>query len=180
MEKNPWLTLDLQVVYNNPWIQVSHRNVINPSGGKGIYGIVHFKNLAVGVIPIDEEDHTWLVGQYRYALGRYSWEIPEGGCPLGDSPLAAAQRELREETGPQAGHWEELLRTDLSNSVTDEEGVIFVARQLSQGTATPEPTEALQLRRLPVQEAINMVLQGEITDALSVMSLLRLAMQRTG
>jgi 8-oxo-dGTP pyrophosphatase MutT (NUDIX family) len=179
MAKNPWQTLDIRLVYDNPWIQVTHRNVINPAGGRGIYGMVHFKNLAVGVIPIDAEGYTWLVGQYRYALDRYSWEIPEGGCPLGTPPLEAGRRELREETGLVAAHWEELLQADLSNSVTDEQGIIFIARQLSQGQAAPEDTEDLQVKRLPLREAIDMVLQGQITDALSVMGLLKLAAQTT-
>lgn len=171
--ENPWQTLSTKTVYENPWIAVSHREVLNPSGNEGIYGVVHFKNLAIGVVPLDEHGNTWLVGQYRYALDLYSWEIPEGGCPLGTSPLAAAKRELLEETGITAAKWEPVLDCHVSNSVTNEAGTIFLARELSFGTAEPEETEQLQVRKLPLQEAVEMVLRGEITDSLSVMGLLR-------
>ena len=171
---NPWQTLSTQTVYDNPWIEVTHREVINPSGGRGIYGLVHFKNLAVGVIPIDEQGHTWLVGQYRYPLNRYSWEIPEGGCPAGEDPEAAARRELLEETGLTTGKLRLLQRMDVSNSVSDEQALIYVAQDLQAGEATPEETEQLQVKRVPLQEAFDMVLRGEITDSLSVVGLLRL------
>ncbi len=172
---NPWKTLSEKTIYDNRWISLSHREVINPNGGNGIYGLVHFKNTAIGIIPIDEEDHTWLVGQYRYALGRYSWEIPEGGCPLGQDPLEGARRELLEETGITARHWRKLLDMDLSNSVTDETGSVYLATGLTFGAAAPEETEDLQLRRVPFREALDMVLDGRITDSLSVAGILRLA-----
>lgn len=175
---NPWKTNSVLEKYNNPWIQVTHRDVINPSGGAGIYGLVHFKNVAVGVVPVDEEGYTWLVGQYRYTLEQYHWEIPEGGCPAHESFLAAAQRELVEETGMTAQEWIPLLEAHLSNSVTDEYCVCFVARGLNQGTAMPEETEQLTLRRLPLEEAVGMVLRGDITDAVSVMALLKVWVQR--
>lgn len=171
--ENPWQTLSKKTVYENPWIAVSHRAVLNPAGNEGIYGVVHFKNLAIGVIPVDEHGNTWLVGQYRYALDLYSWEIPEGGCPLGTSPLEAAKRELLEETGITAAQWEPILDCHVSNSVTNEAGKIFLARELSFGTAEPEETEQLEVKKLPLQEAVDMVLRGEITDSLSVMGLLR-------
>jgi 8-oxo-dGTP pyrophosphatase MutT (NUDIX family) len=171
--QNPWQTRTQQAVYDNPWINVTHRQVINPSGGDGIYGVVHFKNVAVGIVPLDEHGYTWLVGQYRYTLEQYCWEIPEGGAPLGTSTLEAAQRELLEETGITARHWVPLLELHTSNSVTDEYGVAYVARGLSYGDAQPEETEALQLRRLPLSEAVDMVLRGDITDALSMVALLK-------
>lgn len=170
---NPWTTLETQLVYDNKWIQVTHRAVLNPAGNPGIYGVVHFKNLAVGIVPLDEEDHTWLVGQYRYTLNAYTWEIPEGGCPAGEDPLAAAQRELSEETGLQARHWHQILDIHPSNSVTDEVGLAFLARGLTLGEAAPEETEQLQLRRLPFATAVDMVLSGAITDALSMAALLQ-------
>lgn len=160
-------------VYDNPWIQVTHRDVVNPSGGKGIYGVVHFKNVAIGIVPLDSEGFTWLVGQYRYTLGRYSWEIPEGGGPLQQPPLESAQRELLEETGIRAQHWTPILEMHLSNSVTDEYSVAYVAQNLSFEAAQPEETEQLEVRRVLFTEAIRMVLEGEITDALSVAALLK-------
>ena len=173
MTNNPWQTLAINQVYDNPWIQVTHRNVINPSGGAGIYGMVHFKNTAIGILPIDNEGYTWLVGQFRYPLGQYSWEIPEGGGLLTEPLLAAAQRELLEETGIRAHRWTPLLEMHLSNSVSDEFGIIYLAQELEFGTAQPEETEQLQVRRLPFAEAVELVLQGEITDSLSVAALLK-------
>lgn len=170
---NPWQTHTEEERYANPWIRVTHRTVTNPSGGPGIYGVVHFRNVAIGIMPLDTEGYTWLVGQYRYTLGQYHWEIPEGGCPLGTSPLASAQRELLEETGITAARWTPLLETHLSNSVTDEYGVCFVAQDLSFGEAEPEETEQLHVRRLPFSEVVEMVLSGEITDSLSVMAILK-------
>ena len=172
--KNPWKTLDNKIAYDNPWIKVTHRNVINPSGNPGIYGHVHFKNIAVGVIPLDEHNNTWLVGQYRYTLDQYTWEIPEGGCPHGEDPLAAAQRELQEETGIVANNWELLLDLHTSNSVTDEYGVAYVARELEFGESSPEETEDLQVKKLPFEEAYQMVMSGAITDVLSMVAILKL------
>jgi len=171
--KNPWQTLNKKLVYENPWIAVSHREVLNPAGNEGIYGVVHFKNLAVGVVPLDDHLQTWLVGQYRYTLNQYSWEIPEGGCPLGTSPLESAQRELLEETGITAAGWDLILDFHTSNSVTDEAGKVYIARDLSFGEAQPEETELLKIKKLPFQEALEMVFRGEITDSLSIMGLLR-------
>lgn len=173
MENNPWKTLSIKEVYSNPWISITHREVINPSGNPGIYGLVHFKNLAVGIVPLDENQNTWLVGQYRYALDQYSWEIPEGGGSHGTPPLEAAQRELLEETGITAQRWTKILDLHTSNSVTDETGLVFVAQELSLGEAMPEETEQLQLRKLPFAEALQMVMNGEITDSLSMVALMK-------
>ena len=172
-QDNPWTTLSTKTPYENPWIRVEHSDVLTPAGTAGIYGVVRFKNLAVGIVPIDQEGYTYLVGQFRYALGRYSWEIPEGGCPLGTDALATAKRELQEETGLSANEWTTLLETDLSNSVSDEEGIIFLAQGLVQGQASPEDTEELAVKRVPFAEAYQMVLAGEIRDSLSVMGILR-------
>lgn len=172
--KNPWQTLQNKVVYENQWIRVEHRDVINPAGGKGIYGLVHFKNLAIGIVPLDEQNNTWLVGQYRYTLNQYSWEIPEGGGSPDVDPVESAQRELLEETGIRAKTWTKILDVHISNSVTDEYGLAFVARDLSFGESQPEDTEQLRLRKLPFEEAVEMVIRGEITDSLAMVSILKL------
>ncbi|MBX7207517.1 MAG: NUDIX hydrolase [Verrucomicrobiaceae bacterium] len=174
---NPWKTLSSREVYSNPWIRVREDQVINPSGKPGIYGVVEYKNRAVGVIPIDDEGHTWLVGQYRYTHDRYEWEIPEGGCPEGEELLDCAARELLEETGIIAREFEMILDgIQLSNSVSDEKAYIFVARDLSFVGAAPEDTEKIEVRRVPLTQAIDMALRGEILDAMSVVGLLRVAL----
>lgn len=170
---NNWQTLSSAQQYDNPWISVTEHQVINPGGGKGIYGVVHFKNLAIGIIPIDEKGYTWLVGQYRYPLDQYSWEIPEGGGKLGIDPLASAQRELLEETGLKAAKWTEIQRMHLSNSVSDELAIIYLAETLSQHEAEPEETEELAIRKVHFTEAYEMVQQGLITDSMSVAAILK-------
>jgi 8-oxo-dGTP pyrophosphatase MutT (NUDIX family) len=176
MITNPWKTLAKRDIYENNWIKLEEHDVINPAGGNNIYGKVHFKNIAIGIIPVDEEGNTWLVGQYRYTLNAYSWEIPEGGGPLGIPPLESAQRELREETGLIAKKWEHLLTLHNSNSVTDEVALIYLAEDLEQGEDDLEETEAdLVVKKLPLQEAIAMVMRGEITDSMSVAGLLKIA-----
>lgn len=171
-----WKTKSAAVVYENPWISVSHNEVITPKGTEGIYGVVHFKNIAIGVVPIDDEGNTWLVKQSRYSLNQYTWEIPEGGCPQGEMPLEAAKRELEEEVGMQARDWQQLMTMHLSNSVTDEFCVVFVARDLFAGQQQLEATEDIEVKKLPLRDAIDMVKRGEITDAISVAALLRVAL----
>lgn len=168
MEHNPWQITDEKQVYDNPWIGLTEYQVINPSGGRGIYGKVHFKNTAVGVLVLDEALHTWLVGQYRFTLNAYSWEIPEGGAPVGTDPLEGGKRELLEETGLVANCWEPLLEMHLSNSVSDERAIIYLARELRQEQPEPEETEQLVIRKLPFAEALEMVEKGQITDSMSV------------
>ncbi|MCE7060172.1 NUDIX hydrolase [Dyadobacter sp. CY343] len=173
--ENNWKTLSSQTVYENAWLELSHRDVINPSGNKGIYGLVKFKNQAIGVIPVDAEDNIYLVGQYRYAIDEYSWEIPEGGGVLGADGLDAAKRELKEETGLVAAKWTKLARIHTSNSATNEEGFLYIAEELSQQEAEPEETEVLQVRKVPLAEAVEMVMRSEITDSLSVCAILMTA-----
>lgn len=174
--KNPWTTLSGQIKYDNPWITVTEFQVINPSGGKGIYGKVHFKNKAIGIVALDNDLNTWLVGQYRYTLNAWHWEIPEGGGPLSREPLESAQRELREETGLIGRKWTEIIHLHTSNSVTDEEGHIFLAEDLEEGASALEETEAdLKVRKLPLKDALAMVLDGKITDAMSIMAILKVA-----
>lgn len=171
-EGNPWKTKSAKEVYANPWIRIEHHEVVNPSGGDGIYGVVCFQNLAIGVVPVDAEMNTYLVGQFRYTLNQYSWEIPEGGGPKGEEPIETARRELLEETGLIARTWTMLCPIHTSNSVTDEAGFVFMAQDLEQGESEPEETEDLLVWKLPLAEAIAMVERGEITDSLSVAGLL--------
>ncbi len=171
MEINNWTIIDEKKVYENNWIDVTHFNVINPNGGEGIYGKVHFKNIAIGIVPIDDDGNTWLVGQQRFPLNLYSWEIPEGGCPLNEEPLSAAKRELLEETGLIAEEWTELFSMYLSNSVSDEKAIVFLARKLSQQKSQPEETEKLELKKISLQNAFAMVINNEITDAVAVAAL---------
>ena len=172
-ENNPWKTNATRQIYDNPWITVREDEVTRPDGNPGIYGVVSMKNRAVGVVPLHADGTVTLVGQYRYTLDVYSWEIPEGGCPDNELPIEAARRELREETGLIAGNLAPLGgEIHLSNSVCDERGTLFLATDLTQGEANPEGTEQLQLRRVPLQDAVAMALRGEINDGLSVMGLL--------
>ena len=175
--ENPWRTLGSRRVYENPWISVREDAVIRPDGEPGIYGVVHYKNIAVGVLPV-EGDHVYLVGQYRYPLERYSWEIPEGGCPEGEDPLRAARRELEEETGLRASRWTKMGEAHLSNSVSDELAVWFLAEGLEQGERRPEGTERLQVRRVSLAEARALVDAGEITDAISVLAIQQLLLRQ--
>jgi 8-oxo-dGTP pyrophosphatase MutT (NUDIX family) len=173
--ENNWKTLNSKTVYSNAWVEVDHREVINPSGNEGIYGLVKFKNKAIGILPIDAEGYTYLVGQFRYAIDEYSWEIPEGGGILGTDALESAQRELKEETGLVAKKWSKLARIHTSNSATNEEGFLFIAEDLTQMDAEPEDTEVLQIRRVLLSEAVEMVMRSEINDSLSVCAILMAA-----
>ena len=172
-DHNPWQVLSTEVKYHNPWISVREDQVVNPGGGQGIYGVVTMKNKALGIVPVDAQGNTWLVGQYRYPLGEYSWEIPMGGGPVELDILESAQRELREETGLSARRWTNIARLHTSNSVTDEEGFVFLAEDLEHGDVEPEETEDLRLWKLPLTDAVRMVMDNRITDAVSVAGLLK-------
>lgn len=176
--RNPWKTLSEKTVYENPWIAIEHHEVITPSGGDGIYGLVKFKNKAIGVVPVDSEDNIYLVGQFRYPLNEYCWEIPEGGGPLGEPPLETARRELKEETGLVAVKWEQIARIHTSNSATDEEGFLFLAEELTQLEPETEDTEDIQVRKVHLSEAVDMVIRSEITDSLSVAGILLVARKK--
>ncbi len=178
--QNKWKTLSTEDVYDNPWIKLEEHQVINPGGGRGIYGKVHFKNTAIGIIALDKDDNIWLVGQHRYPLNEWSWEIPEGGGPKGTEVLESAKRELKEETGLVAEKWTIIQRAHLSNSVSDEEGFIFLAEELTAGDMEREDTEAdMKVWKLPFREALQLVLDGNITDSLSVMGILKLFYLKT-
>jgi 8-oxo-dGTP pyrophosphatase MutT (NUDIX family) len=175
----PWQRVSRTVAYENPWITVFHDDVVRPDGSPGIYGVVHFQNTAVGVVAIDDQDRVALVAQHRYTLDHRSWEIPEGGAAPGETPLAGAQRELREEAGVEATDWRELARTHTSNSVTDEIAILFQATGLRHGPASLEATETdLTLHWVPFDEVLAMALDGRMTDAMSVVAILRIALER--
>ena len=177
-DENPWRTLSSREVYENNWIRLREDKVIRPDGEPGIYGVVHFRNIAVGVLAIEDDGSIYLVGQYRYTLERYCWEIPEGGCPEGEDPLRAAERELEEETGLSASRWTRLGEAHLSNSVTDELAIWYLAEGLTPGKHNPEGTEKLEVRRVPFARALEMVLACEITDALSMLAIMQYHLMR--
>lgn len=170
---NPWTTLHSADVYESPWIKVRKHDVLNPSGNPGTYSVVHFKNLAIGVVVLDEQRNTWLVGQYRYPLEAYTWEIPEGGGNPEVDPLQSAQRELLEETGITAARWTKIQEMHLSNSATDEFCILFLAQDLTFGQAEPEDTEDLRVLKIPFEEAYKLVCNGSLTDSLTVAGILK-------
>lgn len=172
-DKNPWKTLNISEVYDNPWINVKQHDVITPSNTDGIYGIVHFKNYAIGVIPIDKDGNTYIVGQYRYPLKKYSWEIIEGGGKLLDDPIESAKRELLEEAGIVAEKFTKILEMDLSNSATDEHAIIYIAQNLSFFDSEPEETEQLEVKKIPFEELYHKVYMGDFQDSLTVGGVLK-------
>jgi ADP-ribose pyrophosphatase len=177
---NPWKTTATRTVYDNAWISVREDQVLRPDGNPGVYGVVQYKNKAIGVLPIDHEGNVYLVGQFRYALDCFSWEIPEGGCPDDEEPLGAAKRELLEETGLTALNWSELGRSHLSNSVSDELAIYYLATELKKGVASPDGTEQFSYKVVPFDEAMAMVRRGEITDSLSMLAIMQYALLRDG
>ncbi|MDF2436490.1 MAG: mismatch repair protein MutT [Bacteroidota bacterium] len=170
---NPWTTLTSEKVYESPWIGITKHDVLNPNGNPGTYSVVHFKNIAIGILPLDKDYNTYIVGQYRYPINRYSWEIPEGGGQLHVPPLDSAKRELHEETGISAAKWTKIQELHLSNSASDEFGILYVAQDLSFGESEPEDDEKLEIKKLHFNELYKMVENGEITDSLSVMAVLK-------
>ncbi len=173
-KKNPWTILDKKEIYDNPWIKLTHHNVLTPSNTNGIYATVHFKHLAIGIIPLTENMETYLVGQYRFPLEQYSWEIPMGGGNLESNVLDSAKRELQEEVGLLANSWKEILKIHTSNSVCDETGFVYVAKNLALTNSAPDETEELTIKKLPFEDAVSMVMNGEITDSLSIAGILKL------
>jgi 8-oxo-dGTP pyrophosphatase MutT (NUDIX family) len=173
MEENPWITNTSEKVYESPWIKVTKHDVLNPAGKPATYSTVHFKGLAIGVLPLDNELNTWLVGQWRYPVNEYSWEIPEGGGALNVEPVESAKRELKEETGIVAKNYKEIMRMHLSNSATDELAIVYVATGLTFENSEPEESEVLQIKKIPFKEAYNWVMEGKITDAITVAAILK-------
>lgn len=171
--RGPWIIKRSRQAYDNPWIGVTEHDVTDPNGNPGLYGVCHMKGLAVGVVPVDADGCTWLVGQHRFPRDYYSWELPEGAGDKAVPPLDSAKRELREETGIRAEGWQEFLRLDFSNAVTDEIGFGFLAWDLSLGEPEPDSDEQLVSRRLPFADALDMALSAEIRDAFSQAMLLK-------
>ena len=170
--ENPWKKLSSKTIYKNEWIRLREDQVITPTGTNGIYGVVETKP-AIGIVPLTDDLYTYLVGQYRYTLDVYSWEIPEGGGTDGEDIVVGAQRELLKETGLSAQKWTFLDTMYTSNSVTNETGYIYLAEELSQGKAQPDHTEELQIKKLPFLGAWKMVLNAEIKDSLAIIGLMR-------
>jgi len=170
---NPWSVTARYVPFKNDWLHIEKNDVIRPDGGAGEYTVVRLRRLAVGVLPIEPDGGVHLVGQWRFPLARYSWEIPEGGGEPGEAPLACAKRELEEETGLRAANWAPILEMDLSNSVTDEAGIVFLATGLQPGQKQPEATEVLRHRRAPFIDVLARVIDGRIRDSLTVAAMLR-------
>ncbi len=174
IELNPWKILSKKEVYETPWIKVTHHNVTNSSGYNGVYGTVHFKNYAIGIIPLDEDYNTWIVGQYRFPINEYTWEIPEGGGLVNTNPLDSAKRELLEEAGLIAEKWELIQELQMSNSVTDEIAFIYLARGLKFANAKPDLNEVLQIKKIPFSKLVQMVMNNEIKDSITVTATLKL------
>lgn len=171
--KNPWTTLKSEKIYDSPWIGLTKHDVLNPNGNLGTYSVVHFKNLAIGILPLDKDYNTWIVGQYRYPIDQYTWEIPEGGGIRDVEPLESAKRELLEETGITAKKWTKIQEMYLSNSASDEFCILYIAQDLSFGESEPEDEEQLEVRKIHFDELYKMVIDGEITDSLTVTAVLK-------
>lgn len=172
-QKNPWTTLTTEKIYDSPWIGLTKHNVLTPNNTQGTYSVIHFKNIALGILPLDEEYNTWIVGQYRYPINQYSWEVPEGGGKHDVPPLESAKRELLEETGITANRWTKIQELHLSNSASDEFGILYVAQDLTFGESHPEDEEELVCRKIHFNELYKMVIDGEITDSLTVTIVLK-------
>ena len=173
----PWQRRSRETAYANPWIEVWHDEVVRPDGGAGIYGVVHFRSAAVAIVAVGDDGRLLLVGQHRYSLDEYSWEVPEGGVPAGEDLLDGARRELREETGFEADGWRLACRLSISNSVTDERGAILVARGLRPGYASPDATEDLALRWATLDEVLDEIDRGAIHDLLTIAAVSRYAVE---
>ena len=175
-ETNPWTILNSKLVYENKWLRLDEHKVIDPNGNDGIYSVVHFQNLAIGILPLDEEYNTWIVGQYRFPLKEYSWEIPEGGGDMKMNPLESAKRELLEETGIKAKDWMLIQQMNTSNSATDEIALIYIARKLTFHNPEPEETEALQVMKISFDELYYKAMKGEIKDGITLVAIFKTKM----
>lgn len=177
--RNPWTTTASRVVYQNPWISVREDQVIRPDGRPGIYGVVDIRP-SIGVVALDDQDRIVLVGQWRYALNRYSWEIPRGGSHPGEiDMLTVAQRELAEETGVLAAHWRRLGPVDICNGVANDVQTLFLATGLTATDRRLDPEEDIAVEWHPFDEAVRMALDGRITEVCSIAAILQVAILRS-
>lgn len=181
-DPDPFRVLDRTALYDSPWVRLREDRFEHRRGKLGRYAVCGFQRTGCGVLALDEQDRVVLVGQWRYPLELYSWEIPEGGGEASESPLAAIQRELREEAGLTASVWEPLAFFHNSNSSTDEEAYLFLARGLQDapGGSAAELDEELLLHREPFDQCVARVLSGELSDALTVVAILALQARRSG
>lgn len=178
MPRNPWKTLTSRVVYENAWIRVREDQVIRPDGGPGIYGVIEIRP-SIGVVAIDDRDRVVLVGQWRYSVRRYSWEVPRGGSHPGETcMLEVAKRELAEEAGVRAAHWQELGPVDVCNGVADDVQTLFLATGLTQTNRQLDPEEDITVEWHPFEQAVSMVMDGGIAEVCSMAAILKVAMLR--
>lgn len=169
----PWRSQSTRIVYENPWLALTEHEAVAPTGAPALYAAVRYRNLAIGVLPLHDDGSVTLVGQHRFPLADYSWELPEGGAPMGEDPLDGARRELAEEAGLAASDWRQVLRFQLSNSITDERGFGYVALGLSPTPVAPDPTEVFQIVRRPFAELLDLAVRGRLQDMITVALLLR-------
>jgi len=167
-KRGPWTVFDKEIRFETPWLRIDDYNALRPDGAPTRYGVVHFKNTALGVLPLFENGDTLLVGQHRFPADRYSWELPEGGGDPRQDPVAEARRELEEETGYYATEFQEYLRMDMSNSVTDEIAIGYIATNLVPGRTNPDPSEVLETRRIAFKDLLNECVSGQIFDSLTL------------
>ena len=169
----PWRAGPPEPVTQNPWFAVESYDAVAPTGAPARYHVHRCRNLATGAVPLHADGTVTLVGQWRFPLGRYGWELPEGGAPHGEAPLEGCKRELREEAGLEAADWREILVLELSNASSDEVAHVYLATGLTPCPAAPEPTEELALARVPFAEALHAAVTGRVQDAITVAALLR-------
>lgn len=168
-----WRDGGAATVFENPWMRLTRHQATAPTGAPADYVVMRPRNLAAGVLPLHDDGTVTLVGQHRFATMRYSWEMPEGGVPEGEDPLAGIQRELAEEAGLVADHWLEVLRLDLSNSITDERAVCWLAWGLGAAATAPDPTEDLRIVRVPFLSLIEEIDRGAVRDVMTVATALK-------
>jgi 8-oxo-dGTP pyrophosphatase MutT (NUDIX family) len=170
---NPWVVTAQKRGFENDWFVIDEHEAINPAGKPARYDVIRPRRLAVGVVPLEADGSVHLIGQWRFPLKRYSWEIPEGGAEFGEDAESGVRRELAEEAGVSAGRLVKILEMDLSNSLTDESCVLFLATDLSPAAGEPDDVEVLRRRTAPFGEVLARIQDGRIRDSLTVAAMLR-------